>query len=440
MSTLRTTRRLLRALLTAAAVVWLALAGGCGQRPGSRAVERDAAGHIVIDFWNGFTGPDGVTMTKMVNQFQKENPDIDVRMQIIPWGTYYDKLTLSMAYGGTPDVFILQAARFPEFASFHTLRPLTDLYASDRRPLRASDFAPVPWHESFYGGAQYALPLDTHPLGLYYNTKLFQEAGIVDARGRAKPPTNLAEFLADAKKLTKETAGRGRPDQYGLVFTNEHSNWLTFAHQFGGDIVTPDGKEGAMESPACLQATHLMCDLIYRYRIAPKPEGVDPWLLFRQGRAAMAMEGIYMLHSLQEEPGLKFSGAPAPQFGPRQGVWGGSHLLCQPVGLAPERARAAWRLMRFLSDDSLQWGIGGQVPARLSVERSPQFQTSRETAVQAQFARELPSVIYDPQIPQANALNQFVDPAIDDCLNQLDTPEHAMRDADRRIDQLLSRP
>lgn len=438
MTILTTTRRVPRVLLTVIAAVCLVLLGGCANRSADGGGGRDAAGRIVLDYWNGFTGPDGVTMTQMVNLFQKENPDVVVRMQFIPWATYYDKLTLSMAYGGTPDVFILQAARFPEYASFHTLRPMADLYASSQPPLTQKDFSPAPWHESFYRGTQYALPLDTHPIGLYYNTKLFQQAGIVDAQGRAKPPTNWTEFLADAQKLTRDTTGSGRPDQWGFVITNEHSNWLTFAHQFGGDIVTPDGKRGAMASPACLQGTRQMCDLIYKYKVTPKPEGVsDSWLLFREGKAAMAMEGIYMLHSLQEEPGLQFSGAPAPQFGPLKGVWGGSHLLCQPAGISPERSKAAWRLMKFLSDHSILWGIGGQVPARLAVEQSPQFQA---LTVQAQFARQLPYVIYDPQIPQANALNQFVDPAIDDALNQNDTPEHAMRDADRRIDQLLSRP
>lgn len=413
----------------------LTLLGGCAS-PGHNSMA-PTPNRIVLNYWNGFTGPDGKTMSALVQQFQKENPDIEVRMQLIPWSTYYDKLTLSLAYGGAPDVFIMQAARFQEYASFHTLRPLGDLYASDKTPLGPRDFAPVPWRESFYGGAQYALPLDVHPIGLYYNTRLFKDAGIVDAHGRAKPPTDLTEFLADAKKLTRDTDGDGRPDQWGFVITNQHSNWLTFAHQFGGDIVTPDGRQGAMSSPPCLQATHLLCDLIYKYHIAPKPEGVDAWLALRQGKAAMAMEGIYMLSSLQDQPGLEFAGAPVPQFGPKKGLWGGTHLLCQPAGIAPERAKAAWRLMRFLSDHSLAWGVGGQVPARQDVERSPAFQA---LPVQAQFARQLANVDYDPQIPRANALNQFADPAIEAALLQLQTPDDAMRDADRRINQLLSRP
>jgi multiple sugar transport system substrate-binding protein len=411
----------------------LALAG-CGRAPRA---EAQAAGRIQLHYWNGFTGPDGKTMGELVARFQKDNPDVQVTMQIIPWTTYYDKLTLSLAYGGAPEVFIVQAARFPEFASYDTLRPVADLIASGEPPLGEKDFAPVPWKETFWEGTQYAVPLDTHPIGLYYNTRLFEEAGIVDAAGTARPPVTLDEFLDAARRLTKDKDGDGRPDQWGFVYTLQHHNWLTFAHQFGGDIVTPDGKHGAMSSPESLAATRLMVDLIYKHRVAPKPEGVDAWLAFRQGKAAMALEGIYMLSSLEEQHGLVFAGAPVPQFGSVRGVWGGSHLLCMPRGISPERARAAWRFMRYLSDHSLAWAKGGQVPARLAIKDSPRFQ---EMKVQAQFARQLDFVVYDPQIPRASALNQFVDPAIEAALLQLQTPEAAMRDADRRINQLLSRP
>ena len=376
-------------------------------------------------------------MTAMVQQFQKENPDIEVDMQLIPWGTYYDKLTLSLAYGGAPDVFIMQAARLPEYASFGEMKDLSANYASDPKPLTAGKFAAVPWKESFYNGVHVALPLDIHPMGMYYNTKLFKDAGIVDAHGNAKPPTNLTEFIADAKKLTKDTTGNGRIDQWGFVFTFQHTNWLTFAHQFGGDMVTPDGKSGAMSSPQSLAATNLMCDFIYKYKIAPRPEGVDAWLAMRQGKAAMAFEGIYMLNSLQTTPGLQFAGAPVPQFGPMKAVWGGSHLMCQPVGISPKQSKAAWRLMRFLSDHSLTWGIGGQIPARMDVQNTPQFKSLQ---VQSAFASEVPYVHYDPQITRANAINQFSDPAIEAALLQLQTPKDAMQDADRRIDQLLARP
>lgn len=435
-------RRLIRFHMTCLSLVlataWLLGLGGCARsgRSGPPRVEK-AGNKIVIDFWNGFTGPDGKTMEKIVRRFQAENPDIQVRMQIIPWGTYYDKLTLSLAYGGAPEVFIMHAARLPEFAAFDTLQPLDSLFATARPQLTAQKFARVPWKASFYKGRQLALPLDVHPIGLYYNTQLFKEAGIVDANGKAKPPRTLQEFLSAARKITKDTNRDGRPDQWGFVFTNQRSNWLTITGQFGGGILSPDVKTAVMDSAANRQSLQLMHDFIYKYKIAPRPEGVDAWLAFRQGNVGMALEGIYMLADLEEQKGLAFAGAPAPQFGPKGAVWGGSHLLCQPAGIAPEASRAAWRLMQFLSDNSYQWATGGQVPARLDVERSPQFAA---LPVQSQFARQLPVVQYEALSPRASALFPFVDPAIESVLLDLQTPEAALQDSQRRIEQVLKRP
>lgn len=437
-------RALCAVALPALLLVSCILSTGCARR-GEPNGQSAASGPITIDFWNGFTGPDGKTMEKIVKQFQVENPDVKVQMQVIAWGTYYDKLTLSLAYGGAPELFVMHAGRLPEFASFDTLRPLDKYFnvatpaspsSPAQPPLGARDFAPVPWSASFYKGRQLALPLDVHPIGLYYNTGLFRKAGIVDKNGNAKPPRTWPEFLDAAKRLTRDTNKDGRPDQWGFVFTFQRTNWMTIAGQFGGGILSADGRS-IMDSPANIQATQLMRDMVYKHKIAPRPEGIDAWLAFRMGKVGMAMEGIYMLTGLEEQKGLPFAGAPVPQFGPKPAAWGGSHMLCQPKGIDEAHSRASWRLMRYLSDNSLAWAKGGQVPARLAVRDSPQFAA---LSVQAQFARQLPYVQYEPLHPKANALNQFVDPAIEAAMLGLQTPEAAMKDATRRINQVLKRP
>src|SRR3569833_815013 len=132
-------RSLIAGLLAMVAIVGTA---GCGDLPSTGAgAGKTGNGKIVLDFWNGFTGPDGKTMQGIVTQFQKDNPDIIVHTQIIPWGTYYDKLTLSLAYGGAPDVYIVHASRLPEFASFGKLHRVGDMLATDNQTLKSTDIA-----------------------------------------------------------------------------------------------------------------------------------------------------------------------------------------------------------------------------------------------------------------------------------------------------------
>ena len=66
-----------------------------------------------ITFWNGFTGPDGQTMWEIIKNFEADYPEYEVEMEIIPWGTYFDKLMVSLGSGKPPDVFILHENEIP---------------------------------------------------------------------------------------------------------------------------------------------------------------------------------------------------------------------------------------------------------------------------------------------------------------------------------------
>ncbi len=389
----------------------------------------------VLRFWNGFTGPDGATMERMVKRFERDT-GLRVKMQIIPWATYYDKLTLSLAYGGAPDVFICHANRLAEFARYGVMRPIDDLIENDAS-LDLNDMLPNILAAARYEGKQFGIPLDCHPQGLYYNERLFREAGILGPDGRARPPATLSEFLDAAQKLTRDTDGDGRPDRWGFAFTWLRTNWITFISQFGGSILTDDLRRSAINRPENVEATRLMADMITRHRIAPKPEGFDSWMGFRQGRVAMAIEGIYMLSSLEEQKGLEYAGAPVPQFGRKMAAWGGSHVMCMPGKLTPERVKLAWRLMRYLSDNSLDWAEGGQVPIRKSLLEHPRFKAMR---VQSAFARELPYIVFEPASHKSTEIMPFYDAAIESSLLGIQSPQSALDEAHRRIEQVMARP
>lgn len=420
-------RSLICILLSAATLSTLS---GCAHGPEKKGPE----GVITLEFWNGFTGPDGKTMEKIVNRFNAEHKDIQVHMQIIPWGTYYDKVTLGLAYGGAPDVFILHTDRLPEYADSRALSCLDDLV--ERGDLNPKDFVERPWRAARWEGRQYAIPLDCHPIGLYYNTRLFRKAGIVDEKGNPKPPTNLSEFVEAAKKLTIDADHDGKPEQWGFAYTWLRTNAHTFLAQYGSGWLSEDVRRSDLTSAEARKAFEVMTDLIYKYKVCPAPEGQDAWIGFRTGKVAMAIEGIYMLSSVEEQEGLEFAGAPCPQFGPVPAVWGGSHLLAMPAKISSERRQASWVFIKYLSDHSLDWAKGGQVPVRKSILARPQF---RRMTVQYQFSRKLPYVVYLPQSTAINQVLPFCDAAVEAILNRIKPMDEALSEAARRINNVLER-
>lgn len=405
-------------------------AAGCG-RQGDRG---STGGTVTVDFWNGFTGPDGETMELLVRRFNREHPHIRVKMQIIPWATYYDKITLGLAYGGSPDVFILHVNRFPEYAFHNAVEPLEDLIRQDGLDLE--DFEETPLQAARWNGRQHGIPLDCHPIGLYYNRELFRKAGIVDASGEPAPPQTLEQFLDAAKKLTIDADGDGKPEQWGFAWTWLHTNAYTMMNQFGTGILTEDLSRSDLTSPEAEAAMRLMQDFIYKHRICPSPEGQDSWMGFQTGKVAMALEGVYMLSSLQEQTNLDFAAAPTPRFGPKMAAWAGSHLLVMPRGIRQREREAAWVFIRYLSDNSLEWAKGGQVPVRKSILRSPGFQ---QLEVQRQFSLELPYVQFEPASVDYNQVAPFGDAAIEAVLTRIKEPEVALKEAAERIDKVLER-
>lgn len=396
----------------------LLLVGGCKDR--SQVDENTA-----LRFWNGFSGPDGSTMKKIVESYNAENPDGKFDMQIIPWNTYYDKVTLGMAFGGAPDVFIMQVSRLPQYADAGAIEPIGELF--EKSGMQASDFVETPFKSGFWKGTQYALPLDCWPLTLYYNKKMFREAGI------DHPPTNLQEFLDASQKLTKKDAN-GKVTQWGFALAEIHNNLVAFMDQHGGSVIDEEGKRSTLDSPASLAAVQQLQSFFGK--IAPDPQGANAWDIFKTGRAAMVMQGIYMIADLQAQKGLEFGAAPIPQFGPKRATWAGSHMLCIPKGLSPARKEKAWKFIKYLSDNSLRWAGAGQCPVRKSVLESEEF---RKLEGQYQASRQLEYAQYEPQSPVIGQVSGFADAAWEAILMNKEDPKKTFETASRRIDALLER-
>src|SRR5213075_1208288 len=94
---------------------------------------------ITLRFWNGFTGPDGRTMLKIVKQFNAANPDVHVMMQRMEWGTYYNKLFVAALGKRAPEVFVIHTDSIPRF------RSAGFLHTSDEIDIDKSDLDENVW-------------------------------------------------------------------------------------------------------------------------------------------------------------------------------------------------------------------------------------------------------------------------------------------------------
>lgn len=375
-----------------------------------------------LRFWNGFTGPDGRTMLSLIHDFNAENPDIEVVMQRMDWGTYYNKLFVASMGGRAPELFIVHASSLPRFARAGLLSPLPD--AAEHLPL--NDIDPNVWHAMHYRKEAYAAPLDIHLLGMFYNTDLLEQAGI-------PPPQNREQFLSALWALKRQRTDGTQ--QWGFVFASYRNNLLALMAQFGGHLLSPDGKECLLDSPENVAALEFCTELV-RHELVPRPENFDAWIGFRQGKVAIAFEGIYLLSDIEKQKELKIGAATLPVLGETAATWADSHGLCLRNDLPPAQRAAAWRFIRYLSDNSLKWAAAGQIPVRISLRNTPEFAAMR---IQSAFAKGIPTAHYSPRVPIIFEFFAEFDLAIERAMRGSMEPLQALQIATKRINEAIAR-
>jgi multiple sugar transport system substrate-binding protein len=112
-----------------------------------------------------------------------------------------------------------------------------------------------------YKGKIYCLNDYVNPLALLYNTQHFKEAGL----DPNKPPTNPAELLDAAKKLTRvalrHRSHRGPP---GSLFMRLNP-WTGALEGY----LTPDNKRSALDTPQALEGFKFYVELFTKHKVVP---------------------------------------------------------------------------------------------------------------------------------------------------------------------------
>lgn len=405
-------RRLCQLAAGAAATL---LASGC----------RELGGDVTtLRFWNGFTGPDGRTILKIIRQFNAERDDVQVVMQRMDWGTYYNKLFVAALSGRAPEVFVVHTDSLQRFLHADLLATVDDVFG-DGSPgggVDRSDLDENVLRAVQRDGATYGLPLDCHPAGVYYNRRLFADAGIT------RPPETREAFIEALQRL-KKTGSDGLP-QWGFVYEWLRVSLYSLLRQWGGSIVGDDGMTITLDSPESCEALAFAASLIHELKLVPSIQNLDAFLGFRQGRVGMVWAGIFKLQDAVKQTDLEFGAAPLPVCGRQPAVWAGSHNLCLRRGLDERRAKGALAFLQYLSDHTLDWAEGGQIPVRPSLRDTERF---RSMTVQAAFARQMPYVQYMPSTPFTFEYQDEFDIACERVLRADATPEAAIRDAAARM-------
>lgn len=335
--------------------IFTALFSGCAAQEGgfvatvvvtATPTERPMDAKTVLRVGTGDSGEGLTPHLKIIEMFEAENPDIQVQLEPVGSGDYYARILTQIAAGDPPDLLQIGDDAVPMFVDKGAFLPLDDFIADAQYPLDVSIYLPGVMEPGQWNGAQYLLPKDFSPLAIYYNKKLFDEAGV------AYPQEGWTwdDLLATAQQLTKTDAS-GNVTQWGIQlpgpWTTGFEYWVAAA---GGRLISEDGTTfaGYMDSPEVQAAVQFYADFYNKYKVAPPPADMNAFgggnSEFDSGRAAMRLFGRWPQSGMKDNPNIELGVAPLPAGVERAGVlfWGGFG-----ISSLSENPEAAWRFLRY---------------------------------------------------------------------------------------------
>ena len=353
-----------------AVLVWAGIVPGLGGggNTGTATIKR-----AELTVWG--TADDKAQFDAMVEAFRGPNPGVKITYEKKSPEGYEDELVRAFAAGKGPDLFALHNTWLVKYGDLLAPAPKELISPAGLK----GTLADVALRDFAAGDALYGLPLAIDTLALYYNTELFNSAGIVF------PPKDWDEFVKDSRLLTKrkpngEVAISGAAMGAGnnIPYAPDHLALLML--QYGASIFDASGKVNfgaAGGSGASLSPAEAALDF---YTSFAKPSHPNySWQkdsvftaedLFAQNRAGMLFGYAgTRTQLLKKSPRLQFAVAPMPQV--KGATFNKNYANYWGYGVYKnsKNKELAWEFLNYLLTPPIQ-EYYGSVMGKASVVRS----------------------------------------------------------------------
>lgn len=245
------------------------------------------SGTTKISWWHISTAEDQRALwEQMAQEFVAQNPDVSIEITVLENEAFKAKLATAMQSGSPPDVF--QSWGGGVLKQYGDAGLVQDLTPALQQNGWGQSFSPGPLGLYTFDGKSYGVPWNAGMVGFWYNTALFEQAGI------AAPPTTWSEFLTVVQQL--KDAGITPLALGGKDKWPGHFYWVYLATRLGGQSAfeAAYNRTGSFSDPAFVQAGEYLQQLV---ELEPFQNGFlgagypDHQVVMANGMAAMELMG-----------------------------------------------------------------------------------------------------------------------------------------------------
>jgi len=349
-----------------AGLAGLALAGR-----GAFAAPPPADTRAVLNVFRPATDADIQLMNHAIARFKPRYPSVEIKVQYVsvnPWGEYINQFMNAMGSGENVDIVSMPTEGASTLGSRKLLIDLSEYLAADPAGKEVlADVEPNLLTALRYNGVQGLFPTEWNTVTVFYNTDMFQEAGLPPPA----PEWTWDDLLATAQKLTKRDAA-GRVTQYGYVIPGGQFALSTWMLTNATDRLSADGKQSNVRDPKFRETLEFLHDLIHKHKVSPafarNDYGYGP---FVAKQAAMLSSTHPVVRILRE---AKFTSIDVVNP-PRRRT---DTMICGALGIgmtqATKNPALAWEFMKVLFDKEAQEELAANVrsiPSRRSAASLP---------------------------------------------------------------------
>jgi multiple sugar transport system substrate-binding protein len=346
MKRVATAALLVAALTLAAGVVGTA-------RSTARAAPSTKQAPVNLTLWVGWSARELNVFKKVVAEFDKTRPNITVK---VVGGINDYKIIAAMRGGNAPDVVSsFTSSNVGNFCASGAWIDLGPFLQRAKIPL--STFTPATKYYTQYKGKRCALPVLADTFGLYYNKKLFKDAGLTS------PPKTFEQLTQYAKKLTVKNAnGSIKVAGYNPFFGFYQNSAANYAPLYGAKWTNTQGSSTLSTSPGWSKLLRWQKSLVdwYGYKNLVKynagaGDEFAPAHPFETGKMAMMMDGEWRVAFIEaEHPDLDYATAPMPVDSAHPELYGSGYVNGTIIGIPKngKNREMAWQLLRYLTTNN----------------------------------------------------------------------------------------
>lgn len=381
-----------------------------------------------ISFWHTMNAEETQTLKFVIDEFHRDNPDVAVKIQSVPFSDAQNKYKIAAGAGDAPDVFRAEIAWIADLAELGYLEELSKSFNASYQ----TKFLPAALRYGQYKGKLWAIPQVTDCLALLYNKKMLKDSGAVI-------PKTFEQMVTMGKTLSKPAE-----NVYALG-VNPEAYWAqVFIWAYGGDLIESNTRTVKIASPKSLEGMDFLADLYHKHKIiSPDIDFVNGYnnmmTAFKKGKTAMIINGPWSTsdvlsgEAFKDPSNLGVAVIPKGPAGYGSPVGGNSYVIYA----GSKHKEASARFVKYMAQMKYQVLFAQKHNLLPTLKAAYEDKAVKANPILQGFKTQLEVATNRPVIPEGARIYTAFNMGVQQVLTQAKSPKIAMKKVAKKWKKLL---